>query len=63
MKTLPFVVAGLLVIAAGPAEAQLDHYKCFKAKDTAKVFKKAAADLTALQSEFPYENCALKARP
>ncbi len=63
MKLLPFLLGCLFALTtAGAAEAQLDHYKCFKAKDTAKVFKKAAADLTTLQAEFPNENCALKAK-
>ena len=53
-----------IALQAATASAQpFDHYKCFKAKDTAKVFKKAAVDLTALQSEFPNENCGLKAKP
>ena len=61
MKLLPFLLGCLFALTtAGAADAQLDHYKCFKAKDTAKVFKKASADLTTLQAEFPSENCALK---
>jgi len=53
----------LLVLAAGPsAWAQNDHLTCYKAKDTAKVFKSASADLLPLQdSVFPTENCQIKA--
>ena len=52
-----------IALQSTTASAQLDHYKCFKAKDTAKVFKKATADLTTLQAEFPDENCSIKAKP
>jgi hypothetical protein len=44
------------------AHAQNDHYNCYKAKDTAKVFKSATADLTAFQVQFAAENCAIKAK-
>ena len=52
----------LLAVADRGAFAQNDHLTCFKAKDTAKVFKSAAADLLPLQSaEFATENCSIKA--
>jgi len=45
---------------ATPAVAQFDHLKCFKAKDQ-KTFKKAHADLTALQAQFGIaEDCEIK---
>ena len=52
------VVAALLFVPT-LAGAQYDHLKCFKAKDQ-KTFKKAAADLDALQAQFGLENCAIK---
>jgi hypothetical protein len=53
------------ILALGGARtafAQNDHLTCYKAKDTAKVFKSAKVDLLALQdSVFPTENCQIKA--
>jgi len=56
------VVAVAVAIAgvARPASAQFDHLKCYKAKDQ-KTFKKATADLTALQAQFGVaESCEIK---
>ena len=51
---------GLIVVGAGAASAQThDHYKCYKVKDQ-KTFESAAADLTAIQSQFGVESCEIK---
>jgi len=50
----------LCTMSVTAAHAQSDHYNCYKAKDTVKVFKSAAADLTPFQAEFAAENCAIK---
>ncbi len=49
-----------IVSITSTAEAQNDHYKCFSVRDSAKVFKRAAADLTPAQVEFAPENCSIK---
>ena len=49
-----------MTAAATTALAQFDHLKCYKAKDQ-KTFKRAQADLTALQTQFGVaESCSIK---
>jgi hypothetical protein len=58
-----FTVVSLAVIVGAPpdrVEAQFDHLKCYKAKDQS-TFRKASADLSALQSQFGIdESCTIK---
>jgi len=56
------LVCLLALGVSGVAGAQTDdHLKCYKAKDTVKVFKKASVNLETLQAEFDTEDCEIKA--